>query len=287
MKDKLKTFLNDYSNLTKKQQGIIEYIMNNPYDVCNLSLKELAKRTGVSEVLILKVCDILGFENYKGLKNAFQNHNDQLITISDIEDLARQNPSDSNANKKVLFNLVSLLEQRNMVEMINNLDTDLIFKCGQELLKSREIIVFGHNASKTLADYLAHRLNYMHLKAYSIKLGDNDIVKTALAKINIEDFVVIFSFPPYYYPTAEVVRHAQMKGIKIATITNSLQSPAISERDYTFICKTESIFFYNSLSLPMKFVELLTTNMAIQLGENLNQITKEELLVSKFISGRN
>ena len=74
MKDKLKTFLNDYANLTNKQQGIIEYIMNNPYDVCNLSLKELAKRAGVSEVLILKVCDILGFENYKGLKNAFQNY---------------------------------------------------------------------------------------------------------------------------------------------------------------------------------------------------------------------
>ena len=34
-------------------------------------------------------------------------------------------------------------------------------------------------------------------------------------------------------------------------------------------------YFSIIIIIAMKFVELLTTNMAIQLGENLNQITKK------------
>ena len=288
MKDDLNIFSEGYADLTKKQHEIFEYIINNPDDVRFLSLKELAKRAGTSEVSVLKVCNKLGFDNFVGLKKAFQNHNKQnLFSIREIEKLASKNPAEVEANKKELFKMICIIEERNMTDMINSIEGDLIFKCAQELLKAREVVIFAHNASKTLADYLAHRLNYLRLKTHSVKLDDNDIVKTALARMNNEDFAVFFSFPPYHYPTVDVVKFVQMKGVKIATITDNLDSPAVSEGGYKFICKTDALFFYNSLSLPMKFVELLTSNMAIQLGEQLDRIIKEELLISKFINESN
>lgn len=280
------TFYSKYSQLTKKQRNILDYIMENSEDVCYISLKELAKRAKASEVSVLKVCRELGFDGYTELKKAFQSRaQHQLCSLNEIEALVRQSPVGMQAQKHELFKMICMMEQKNMTDMLNGLDVDRIFECAQALLDAHEVIIFGHNASKTPSDYLAHRLNYLRVKAYAIKLGDSDTVKTTLARLDQRDFVVFFSFPPYYYPTAEMVKYAQMRGARIITITDDLASPAVAANGHTFICKTKVPFFYNALSMPMTFVELLASSMAIQLGEQLDRIIKEELLVSRFING--
>lgn len=280
------TFYSKYSQLTKKQRNILDYIMENSEDVCYISLKELAKRAKASEVSVLKVCRELGFDGYTELKKAFQSRaQHQLCSLNEIEALVRQSPVGMQEQKHELFKMICMMEQKNMTDMLNGLDVDRIFECAQALLDAHEVIIFGHNASKTPSDYLAHRLNYLRVKAYAIKLGDSDTVKTTLARLDQRDFVVFFSFPPYYYPTAEMVKYAQMRGARIITITDDLASPAVAANGHTFICKTKVPFFYNALSMPMTFVELLASSMAIQLGEQLDRIIKEELLVSRFING--
>lgn len=276
--------VNKYNLLTKKQREVFDYMMDNPKDIQYITLKDLAKRAGSSEVTILKVCKQLGFENFVGLKKAFQNSEKRLLSFNEIENLVNQSSSRSQEQKKELFKMICMYEQENITDMINGIDVDLIFKCAQQLLEANEIIVFGHNASKTLADYLTHRLSYLRLKAYSVKLGDDHIVKTALARMDNKDFVVLFSFPPYHYPTADIVKFAQMKGAGIITITYDMTSPAIADNGHTFICKTKSPFFYNVLSVPMKFIELLASSMAIQLGEQFDKIVNEEVFIGKFIN---
>ena len=280
------TFSSKYTQLTNKQRKILNYIIENAEDVCYISLKELADRVGASEVSVLRVCRELGFEGFSELKKTLRNREQmQLYSLSEIEELVRQSPAGMHKQKHDLFNMICQIEQRNAIDMIKSLDVDRIFECANALLNAHEVVIFGHNASKALADYLAHRLNYLRVNAYAVKLGDSDTVKTALVRLDQRDFVVFFSFPPYHYPTAEVVKYAQMRRARIITITDDLASPAVASDGLTFICKTKVPFFYNALSMPMMFVELLVSSMAIQLGERIDRIIKEELLVSKFIDG--
>ncbi|MEA5096213.1 MAG: MurR/RpiR family transcriptional regulator [Sedimentibacter saalensis] len=276
-------FYKKYNKLTKKQQEIYEYIISNYEDVVFLSLKELSRRANASEVSILRLCENLGFKNFIGLKEALRGNEKNNLNFKDIEYMARHS-SDSKQKMKSLFKMICFLERKNVEDMIKGVEVDKIFECANELLNANDITIFGHNASKALADYLSNKLIYLRLKASSIKLEDNDAVRTALARVDSNDFIILFSFPPYHIPTVEVIKFAKMKGAKIITITNSMNSPAITEDGYNFLCKTETPFFYNSLSMPMKFIELLTSFIAIQLGEQLDKIVKEELLVSQFIN---
>jgi len=285
--DSVHTIINGkYAQLTNKQQKILNYIIENPEDVCCISLKELATRVGASEVSVLRVCRELGFEGFAELKKALRNREQmQLCSLSEIEAMVRQSPANIHKKRHDLFNMICLLEKRNMIDMLKGLDMDRIFECAEALLDAHEVVIFGHNASKAPADYLAHRLNYLRVNAYAIRLGDSDTVKAALLRLDEKDFVVFFSFPPYHYPTAEVVKYAQMRGARIITITDDLASPAVASGGHTFICKTKVPFCHNALSMPMMFVELLASSMAIQLGEQIDRIVKEELLISRFING--
>ena len=283
----LDSFRERYSQLTRRQREIFEYMIDNPKEVSYLSLKELSKRIGASEVSVLRVCKELGFGNFIGLKNAFRSEEQLLYSTQDIENMSHSIPPGSQRQKKELFKMICSLERKNMENMINGIDIDMMFKCAKELLKAQEIVIFGHNASKNPADCLANRLNYFRLKATAVKLEENASVNTTLARIGNKDFVIVFSFPSYYSPITEVINFVQMRGARVITITDSMKSPAVTESGYTFLCRTEAPFFYNALSIPMMFVELLTSCMAIQMGDQLYRIKNEELMVSKYINDDN
>lgn len=275
-----------YYLLTKKQREVYDFMVNNYKKVSYMTLKELSKMAETSEVTVLKVCKKLGYGNYIGLKKAFQNFGNQNLSFREIQQLVDEGTHKSKSQKEDLFRIICNYEQQKISDMINDIDVELISKCAKALLESKEVIVFGHNASKTLADYFTHRLNYLRVKAYSVKLGDDSILKSALARIDKQSFAVFFSFPPYHFPTVDLVKFIEMKGSRIITITHDMNSPAISDEGYNFIFNTQSLFFYNGLSIPMKFIELLASSMAIELGQQFEEIIKEELFISRFINER-
>lgn len=54
--------------LTKSQQQIARYLVENPGQVAFLSITELAKETGVSEATIVRYAKELGFSGFQELK---------------------------------------------------------------------------------------------------------------------------------------------------------------------------------------------------------------------------
>jgi len=152
-------------------------------------------------------------------------------------------------------------------------------------MNAREVLLFGHDVSKVMADYFAHRLNYLRIKASSLKLGDSDTVKTSLSMANENDVIVLFSFPPYYEPVSNVARYAAYRGATIITITDSSASPAVTDGPFNFICGTKTKFFFNSLTAPISLINVLTSCIALEMGPALDRILDEELSVSRFMSG--
>ena len=136
-----------------------------------------------------------------------------------------------------------------------------------------------------MADYFAHRLNYLRIKAASVKLGDSDAVRTSLSMISEDDVIVLFFFPPYYQPVSNVARFAAYRGAKVVTLTDSADSPAATDGPFNFLCGTKTKFFFNSLTAPVSLINVLTSCIALEMGPSLNRILEEELSVSRFMSG--
>lgn len=274
------------NELTKTQARIFDYMLDHPEAVCYDSLRSIAEHIGVTEVSVLKLCRKLGCSGYTEMKTLFRQYVgkrlkdtfDRSYTLETVDDNSR-------GDRSALLSSMMGAEEQGLISLAASLRTDQVFDCARALMNAREVLLFGHDVSKVMADYFAHRLNYLRIKATSVKLGDSDAVRTSLSMISEDDVIVLFSFPPYYQPVSNVARFAAYRGAKVVTLTDSANSPAATDGPFNFLCGTKTKFFFNSLTAPVSLINVLTSCIALEMGPSLNRILEEELNVSRFMSG--
>ena len=274
-----------YDSLTTKQRGVLDYLRENPENICYITLRDLSERAGVSEVSILRLCRTLGFDGFQGLKDQFRQElvedrkGSSLLPLTLSEGFDGLTPDRS----RILSGILAR-EAQHTGDLLSGIDGEQLYRCVADMIKASKIYIFGHDGCRILGDYLAHRLNYFRLNAISIQMGLSESVRVQLSKLKHGDFVVLFSFPPYYRPVQSIARFVAHRNIPVLTITESMDSPAIVEGGYHFLCGTDSFLGINSFTTPASFIHILTLCIANELGpEALKAIEEDEKQVSTFM----
>ena len=70
-----------YPTLTKKQRGIADYLLENPEDVCYVTLAQLSHQTSSSELTLLRFCKKAGCSSFLELKNEFREYTQHMIRL--------------------------------------------------------------------------------------------------------------------------------------------------------------------------------------------------------------
>lgn len=250
-------------NMTTKQKKMKQFLLDHVTEIGYMSLKELSEQAGVSEVSVLNFCTLLGFENYIALREAFRDYVRSCMQNTFLRTLPEP---DTLEHHQLLYDYCSgIVENHN--EMIRNIDANRLNQTARILMNSRDIFVLGHDMSKSAADYLARRLNYLHIRAQSMNLGDIDSVQMLLSNLSEEDTVVLFSFPPYFVQAGDVAHYVRRCGGSLITITGSDDSPAILDGGINFLCKAPNAYFFNSMSVPLHLVEIIVYYIAILSGK--------------------
>lgn len=133
MDDILAKILSKKDSLTKKEQKLADYILNNPMKIVKLTIHEVAKESDVSAATIIRFCRSLGVDGYGQLrlmisatksKNAF--HNYQEITAGESSKSIIQkmgthfetviHATETNLDSKQIDRAVKLLHQASQIE---------------------------------------------------------------------------------------------------------------------------------------------------------------------------
>ena len=273
--------------LTAKQRSIAEYLLEAPDSASYLSLKEMSARTHSSEVSVLRLCKALGFENFVALKEALRSHMQETFrTVSFPATFMCEENRLSGTPEQQLAELCRD-DQNNLANMIGQLDPEELFRCARGLLQAKKVVIFAHDKSSLFADYLCYRLNFLRINTSSVQLGDGDTVSTALAGLEKDDCVILFSFPPYHMPIRNVASYCQYRGTPILVITDSMESPAVSEGSSVFLCRTGARYFFNSQVATVSFINILASCIAIEMGLLFDEIVANEQDVNEFLRNMN
>lgn len=254
--------------LTSTQSRLQRYLLEHVVEVGYLSLKELSARAKVSEVSILNFCGLWGFESYIALRESFRQH-----TRARMQGLLLEPPGEvlTWEQREELYQYCAEITAGHN-DMLQGLELQQLDRCARVLTASRDILVFAHDMSKIAADYLVSRLGYLHIRSQSVNLGDNDTVQMLLSGLDARDSVVMFSFPPYYLPARDVADYVRHCGAQLITIADSTDSPAVAEDSIHFCCKTKNPYFFNSMSVPIHFVEILAYCISMTMGKRKEDI---------------
>ena len=275
----------NYHNLTRKQKELVDQFLANPESVCYASLKELSRRTNFSQVTILRVCKRLGFENFTELKKAFRIHMGSLMdAVLKASNFPMILPNSVPGNKTAIMNDICRESHHRSEEFYGSVHSENILLAARRILEAKTVLIFGQGTSGVLAEFLFRRLDPMIEKALIVPLEDLNLVQSSLLKLRGGDNVIIIDYPRYCSMVRDVVTYAEHAGATVTAITDSKDSPAVTENSLNFFCDTKTKVFYNSFSLPMEMLNLIASGVVLEMGSAYDDLVLRAQEVVHFIN---
>lgn len=243
----LKMVVSMVEQLPASERKIAEYILENPYEVVNCKVNDLADRTNSSGAAVIRLCKSLGLNGFQDLK---------VRIAGDLGKTAEQGYRDITSDEtaemivqKTLNNSIQSL--RDSSEVINY---EELKKAVDVLLKAKNIHFFGIGASSIIAVDAQQKLLRINKRATAFV--DTHLVATLIANADPDDAVFTISFSGETIEAIEVTKLAKEQGVKTISLTKYGPSSVASLAD---------INLYTSYSKEAPFRSAATSSRLAQL----------------------
>lgn len=273
------------SDLTKKEDLIADYILNNLTDACLITSTELANRLNVSNATIIRFARKIGFTGYSEFQKYLREQcyegslaiSDDVTIPSERLKLSYDKVKEAdllNDNLKILEKNISSISEKNSLAEIN--------KATNYITDARRVFILGSRARVGITEIMGVFLN---------QIIDNIVVGSSnsftpfdtLASCSKDDCVLIFSFPRYSELDLGAAKMATEANAKVIIITDKATAPIAQYADVLLLVSVDSNAFFNSYTPVLFLAELICSQVSratmIKSKEKLERINKH---ISQF-----
>ncbi|MBM7587305.1 DNA-binding MurR/RpiR family transcriptional regulator [Bacillus pakistanensis] len=260
---KIQDHLEKLSNAKKK---VAYFILDNWQEVALLSASELSKRVGVSESVVVRFAQDIGFKGYpdlqSDLKKVFQNRFEHKVQ--------KGFSSEENCQDNSMYHHVYQQAMYNIQQTLNHNSDEILNLSAKTIHSARKIVIMARRNSLGPAKILQVHLNEAYGNVLLIS-GENDEVFDYLRGMNKEDLLITISVPSYSKRMVHAVQFAKEREITQICLSN-LNNPFREIVDINLLTSINSDIFANSHMATVFLIEIL-------LGE-IFEINKVEVLKS-------
>lgn len=256
-----------YPKMTRKQKQIADYMKDNIDTMAFITLKEMSKELGVTEITILNACRMLGYDSFNEVKYEVRKY----ININRRIGLYQQNdyfntevPQYELSDKERLLTEICREERELIEEYARDFDSRRIMKVARLFLEYPKIVLCGRGVSHIICQWIASDLAGALLPSIVVNSELNDSVYSALPIFDKDTLFVAVTFPDYYFMTEQLAKYARKKGAKILGITDSMEANIVRYTDEVLAVRSTTRMFLNTASAPMALVNLLMSAVKIE-----------------------
>jgi len=191
-------------------------------------LKEIAKVTGVSEAMVVKVAKKLGFAGFREFRQGLVDY-----YRSDTAALHSEILADDTAGEivqKVFRTAMQALEETFAI-----LDLDAFDRATGYLYRARQRDFYGLGGSAQIARDVSHK--FLRIGIRSSVFDDAHMMAMSASLLGPDDVVVAFSHSGATTAVIEAVELARRNGARIIAVTNYAESPLAGMVDVV-LCST-------------------------------------------------
>lgn len=232
--------------LSKSEQAVANYIIENPDQVITLSVAALADAAGVSDPTVVRACRRLGFIGYQDLKvtlaqsivTPLQNIHEEISNDDDIQKIV----------SKVFLSAIHTLQYTHDTVLPGDIQA-----AAEALMSARRIFLFGLGASGPIVSDLHHKLLRLGLDA-SVYV-DAHLQALTTAYCTDQDVVLAISHSGSSRIIIDNVRMARDNGAKIISLTSIGRSP-LSKLAHICLFTASMETKYRILAISSRIAEL-------------------------------
>lgn len=255
LEQRIREKLNAFPTKTRR---VAEYILANSSEVAFRSISEVSERLAVSKAQLVRVARMLGFDGYAGLKEVLK---EELLAKVVPSSVVREAQGDAFAPSNLCR-----LEKANLEETLRGLSAEAVASfC--EVVKAAEVIYcMGWGISSLVAEWLYTRFMELGLKSVLMRRGSMSLLEQARS-IRKKDLLIVCELPSYVIEVTEAAGKIAKRGTRVVTFTDSPAAPVCTHANLSFYVSDHSPTFGSSLIGPMFAVHVLTSALALNMGE--------------------
>lgn len=263
-----------YSNLSKAQKKLVDYIRTNYDEAAFFTASKLGEAVGVSESTVVRFATQLGYKGYPEFQRALgELVRNQLTSAQRMEAVYGKIASDD------ILTTVLQSDIEKITQTMETLDKNTFQVAVDTILNARRIYVVGIRSCAPLAEFLKFYLNLVCENVVSIQTNSASEIFEQMLHINEEDLVIGISFPRYSMRTLKALEFASSRNAKVITITDSIHSPMNIYSSCNLIARSDMTSIVDSLVAPLSVINALVAALCMKKQEKVIETltTLEEL----------
>ena len=218
----LKT-LSEKEKFSAVEQNIIKYILDNPKEIVNMSIRELANKTFTSSAAIFRLCQKCGLKGYTEFKIKFISEvnrtsdfeNDELE--KPIRDLHR--PINGKDDVKSVVRRMAFLQIEAIEETKNEINYKQLERVADMMNAAGQIVFFGFDLNYYISQSTVYHLVRTGKPAVVYETVNNQVAKAVMFKK--EDVAILISRTGENKNLIRISQVLKRKGAKIILLSAS------------------------------------------------------------------
>lgn len=272
---KMQSFLPEMS---KAEKRIAQIILDDPREIVQMSITELAARSKVSDATVVRFCRRLGMQGYQEMKVTLAQ--DLVSPIESIHEEVSEGDAPADVLGKVFSSTMHALEYT-----LRILDKRQFEQALETISRAKTINIYGCGNSASVARDMQHKLMRLGLRAVSFSDGHmQSIASTALEK---GDVCIAISHSGSSKDVVSAAKLAKMRGATVICMTGLGRSPLSDVADIRLdTASKETSYHIVALSSRISqytIIDSLYSALAVMRHrqDEVRQITIEQALSEK------
>lgn len=266
-----------YSQMSKGQRLLADYITDNYEKAVFLTAAKLGKVVGVSESTVVRFAMQLGFSGYPQFQKALEE-----LVRNKLNSIQRMEVTYGRISQSEILESVLRSDAEKIKLTLEQIDQCAFDMAVKTITEARRIYIIGIRSCAPLANFLSFYLNLIFDNVQLVHTNSSSEIFEQILRIGQEDVIIGISFPRYSMRTLKAIEYANNRNAKVITITDSIHSPMNLYSSCNLIAKSDMASIVDSLVAPLSVINALIVALCmknhkevIDTLENLEQIWDE------------
>jgi DNA-binding MurR/RpiR family transcriptional regulator len=266
----------NYSNLTKSEKKLAEFILNNPEDCAFMSTTKLGQMVNVSEPTVIRFAVGLGLSGFPALQEILQNYLKEKIKPSEKLRKFKQ------TKKKVdIYGEIFRATVENLQVTQEQIHPETLDEIVNKIITAKRIYILGFRRSFSVAYLLNYNLSSLLRNTVLID-ANYGLLFDKTIDMNKNDICIGISFPRYATQTYQIIQHAKGKGCTTIVITDSIISPIAQVADYVLTAKYEIPSFFHSNICALTLIDCIVAGVSRKEQKSFKLLANFEKSLQKW-----
>lgn len=266
----------DFAEFSPRMKQVAKYILDNQADFGLDSIRETARKSGVSTYTLVRMSQTLQCDSYEQLREPFRH---ALVSASEfigqpewLSDLNARGP-DGQVQSEAARNSMAIVQRS-----LERQSPEVLEQVVDAMLGAENVYVTAVRASYAMAYYF-HYVGRMALTSLQLIPRHMNSAIDELNQAKVGDVIVAITISPYSRETVEACKFAQERGVRLVLITDSdIVTPELKP-EFVLVTSTVSTHHFGCYSGLVSVLEGLLSLLMKRGGvEAENRINSYEQL---------